>query len=131
MYKLKLFFFVRYNVVISQNLEETFTGQTRLKKSYRSGFSSSGKRSGKYGKFLNLNNLLKNVVPLFNVKRNFSSKKFQEFKKLIKYNNKYAYLIKVLTNINFLHNAYQKTKLNQKITIKALHFKILDSLDYN
>jgi group II intron reverse transcriptase/maturase len=128
---LNFFFVVRNDAVVSQGLEETYIGHGRLKYDYKSGFACLGKRSGRYGKPLNLNNSLRNVVPLPNTKRDFSSGGSHEFKRLMKHNSKYVNLTEVLADVNFLQGAYQKIKSNQGVMAKGSGFETLDSLDYN
>jgi group II intron reverse transcriptase/maturase len=128
---LNFFSVVRNDAVVSQGLEETYTGRGCLKYNYESGFACLGKRSGRYRKPLNLNNSLRNVVPLPNTKRDFSTGGSHEFKKLIKHNGKYVNPIEVLADVNFLQGAYQKIKSNQGVMAKGSGVETLDSLDYN
>ena len=128
---LNFFSVVRYYAVVSQDLEKTSIGHGRLKYNYKSGFAGLGKRSGRYGRPLNLNNSLRNVVPLPNAKRDFSSGGSHEFKKLMKCNGKYVNLIEVLSDVDFLQGAYQKIKSIQGVIAKGSDSETLDSLDYN
>ena len=60
-----------------------------------------GRRLGRHGKLWNLNDSLKNVMPLSNVTRSFSSRGASEFKKLTKFKGKYVNLTEVLAGITF------------------------------
>lgn len=96
-----------------------------MKYDYESGFARAGKRLGWYRKPLNLNNSFRNVVSLSNITRDFSSEKSHVFKKLMKHNGKYANIIEVLADVNFLQDVYQKIKPNQEVITKSSDFETL------
>lgn len=124
-------YLTRYSIVISQGLEGSYNRYGQLKYGYESGLVSLRARLGRHGKLLNLRYSLKNVVPLQNIKRYYSSVEVNEFKKLTKYNGKYVNLIEVVADINFLQAAYQKIKSNQGVMAKGSENETLDGLDNN
>ena len=127
---LNCFSVVRYDAVVSQDLEKTSIGHGWLKYDYKSGFPLE-KRLGRYGKPWNLNNSLRNVVSLPYATRDFSSGESHQFKKLVKVRDKYVNLIEVLADVVFLQGAYQKIKSNQGVMAKGSDSETLDSLDNN
>ena len=124
-------YLTRYSAVTSQGLGETYNRYGQLKYGYESGLVSLRERLGRHGKLLNLCNSLKNVMPLQDIKRYYSSSEGNEFKKLTNYNGKYVNLIKIVADINFLQAAYQKIKSNQGVMAKGSENETLDGLDSN
>jgi hypothetical protein len=120
---LNCFSFVRNNIAVSQNLEETSFGYERLKYDYKNDFACLVKRSGRCRKPWNLNNSVRNVTSLSNAKRDFSSMKSYEFKKLSKCSNKHFNLIEVLADVDFLQEAYKN--------LNAQNAFGTNDLDYN
>lgn len=120
---LSCFFNVRNNLIVSQNLEETFTKYEQLKYNHKNDFGCLLKRSGRCRKPWNYNNLSGNVAPLSNAKREFSSLKSRKLKKLNERKNKHFNLIEVLADVNFLQEIY--------LNVKPQKYFRLNELDYN